>query len=76
MFQIEAVQKVETHILCSVTFSQQSCRLWDNVEKYGRAGQATWRIVLWNLFAVNTEANEHCWLLDTKLTPHVNALTW
>ena len=41
MFQIKAVQKIKTHILCSVTFSRKSCRLWDNVEKYCRAGQAT-----------------------------------
>jgi hypothetical protein len=27
--------------LCSITFSRKSCRLWDNVEKYGTARQAT-----------------------------------
>jgi len=27
------VQKTKTRILCSVTFSQKSCRLWGNVEK-------------------------------------------
>jgi len=41
MFQTKVVQKIKTHILCSVTFPQISCRLWDNVEKYCRAGQAT-----------------------------------
>jgi hypothetical protein len=30
-----------THIVCSITFSQRSPCLWDNVEKYGRARQAT-----------------------------------
>jgi hypothetical protein len=35
MFQIKVVQKIKTHILCSVTFYRKSCRLWDNVEKYG-----------------------------------------
>jgi hypothetical protein len=41
MFQIKVVEKIKTHILCSVTFSRKSCRLWDNVEKCGTAGQAT-----------------------------------
>jgi hypothetical protein len=31
----------QTHILCSTTFSQKPCCLWDNVEKYGTAIQAT-----------------------------------
>jgi hypothetical protein len=35
------VEKIKTHILCSVTFSRKSCHLSDNVEKYGRARQAT-----------------------------------
>jgi len=34
------VDKLQTHIWCSVTFFRKSCRLWDNVEKYCRAGQA------------------------------------
>jgi hypothetical protein len=41
MFQTKTVGKIETHILCSVTFFQKSCRLWDNVEKYGSTVQAT-----------------------------------
>ena len=36
-FQIKIVEKIKTHILCSITFSRKSCRLWDNVERYGRA---------------------------------------
>ena len=34
------------HILCSITFFfRKSCRLWDHVEKYCSAGQATiWRM--------------------------------
>jgi hypothetical protein len=35
------VEKLKTHILCSVISFRKSCRLWDNVEKYCRAGQAT-----------------------------------
>jgi len=41
MFQTKVVEKIKTHILCSVTFLRQCCRLWDNVEKWCKAGQAT-----------------------------------
>jgi len=41
MFQTKGVEKIKTHILCSITVFRKSCRLWDNVEKYCRAGQAT-----------------------------------
>ena len=37
----KVVEKIKTHILCSVTFCAKLCRLWDNVEKYCRCGQAT-----------------------------------
>jgi len=37
----EAVEEIKTHVLCSVTFYRKSRRLWGNVEKYCRAGQAT-----------------------------------
>jgi len=36
------VEKTETHITCSIIFPpRKSCLLWDNVENYSRAGQAT-----------------------------------
>jgi len=54
MFQIKVVEKIKTHILGSVTFFRKSCRLWDNVEKYSRAGQAT----------DDNMAHAHC-MLDT-----------
>jgi hypothetical protein len=56
MFQTKFVEKIKTHILCSVTFFPplKSCRLWDNVEKYCRAGQAT----------DGNMAHAHC-MLDT-----------
>jgi len=41
MFQTNVIEKIKAHILCSVTFPRKSCRLWENVEKYYRAGQAT-----------------------------------
>ena len=41
MFQTKVVEKIKTHILCSVTFFWKSCRLWDNVEIYCRTRQGT-----------------------------------
>ena len=41
MFQPEVVEKIKTHILCSVTFFRKSYRLRHNTEKNGRAGQPT-----------------------------------
>jgi len=41
MFHPNIVEKIKTHIFCLVTFSWKLCRLWGNVEKYCRAGQAT-----------------------------------
>jgi len=42
MFQKKVVEKLETHILCSITFFfRKWCCLWNNVEKYRTAGQAT-----------------------------------
>jgi hypothetical protein len=31
IFQTKIVEKIETHILCSVTVPRKSCQLWDNV---------------------------------------------
>jgi len=41
IFQIKFLEKIEIHILCSVTFFRKSYRLWDNVENYCRAVQGT-----------------------------------
>jgi hypothetical protein len=41
MFQTKVVERIKTLILCSITFFRKLCRLWGNVEKYFRAGQAT-----------------------------------
>jgi hypothetical protein len=40
MFQTEVVQKITTHILCSVIFFKL-CHLWNNVDKYARPRWAT-----------------------------------
>ena len=41
MFQIKVVEKIKTHVLCSVTFFKKSCLLWDNMEICCTAGQVT-----------------------------------
>jgi len=46
MFQTKVVETIRTHILCSVTFTQKSCHLWDNVDNYGRGMQATDGIIM------------------------------
>jgi hypothetical protein len=38
----KSCEKIKASILCSITFFQKACHLWDNVEKYGRAGQASY----------------------------------
>jgi hypothetical protein len=34
---VNVVEKTKVHILCTVLFVRKSCRLRDNVEKYGAA---------------------------------------
>jgi hypothetical protein len=43
IFQTKVIEKIKTYILLPITFFffQKSCRLWDNVEKYGTTRQAT-----------------------------------
>ena len=42
-FQTKVVEKMKTHILCSVTFFflRKSCRVWGNLKKWRRARQTT-----------------------------------
>ena len=54
MFNEKVVEEIKIRILCSVTDFRKSCRLWDNVEKYGRARQVT----------DGNMAHAHC-MLDT-----------
>ena len=59
IFQTKVVEKIKTHSLCSVTFVRKSFRLWDNVDKYCRAGQAT----------EGNMVHAHC-MLDTQGYKH------
>jgi hypothetical protein len=54
-FQAWDVEEIKRQFFYSITFvSRKSCRLWDNVEKYCTAGQAT----------NENMAQKHC-MLDT-----------
>jgi hypothetical protein len=37
MFQIKFIDKIKTHVLCSVTLFRKSFHLWENVDKYAGA---------------------------------------
>ena len=51
MFHTKVVDKIKTHILCSVTFFLKSCRLRDNVGKYCGAWGATNDVTIWRIGA-------------------------
>ena len=66
MFWTKAVEKIKTHILCSITLIRNLCRLWDNVEKYGGARGATNHVTMWRIRvawwiskAIRTPARAH-----------------
>jgi hypothetical protein len=42
VFQTKVVEKIKTHILCSIIFSPKIVPFLDNVEKYGRTRHATY----------------------------------
>ena len=63
MLRTKVVEKINTHILCLITFSRKSCRLWNNVGKYGKARQDTndnvtrcMRFICWQTMATNTHS--------------------
>ena len=63
IFQTIFIEKIEINILCSINFYfRRSCRLWENVGKYSRAGQVTY----------DNTAHAHCTLhtYDSKYTFH------
>ena len=59
LFQTKVVDKLETHILCSITFFRKSWRLWDNVEKYTRAEEATDDNMAHEQFRLGTKNYKH-----------------
>jgi hypothetical protein len=57
MFQTRFVEKIETHILCSMTFFQK----WDYVEKYGTAQQTADDNIIRHICFT-------CWIIKTTDT--------
>ena len=51
--------KTETHIFCSIILFQKSCHLYDNVEKYFRAEQATGDCGAYTLSAGHLRLHTH-----------------
>ena len=43
MFETKVVEKIRTHILCSITFFRKPHRLWDNTKYGGDWGGNKWR---------------------------------
>ena len=41
LFQKSCKENQNTHFMFNIYFFRKSCRVWDNVEKCGRAGEAT-----------------------------------
>ena len=63
MFQDKVVEKIKTQFYIQYFFFRKSCRLWDNVEKYGRGRQPTddsvtrhMRIACWLTKATDTHS--------------------
>ena len=62
MFQTKVVEKIKTHILCSVIFFPENrtvCEImWENIVERGRAQMAIWRmrIECWITKATNTHS--------------------
>jgi hypothetical protein len=85
MFQTKLVEKIKTHLLCSVTFFRKLHHLWDNVEKYGTARQATddniiWRMhfACWITKATDTHrmCNTYCFPQQQWLLEHASLLRY
>jgi len=58
MFQTKVVEKIKTHILCSITFENHAVYeiTWENIVERGRPQMTIWRmrIAYWIPKATNT----------------------
>jgi hypothetical protein len=59
MFRTNVVEKIKTHILCSITFFLKLCLSWHNIEKLSTAEKVT----------DDNMAHAHC-MLDTQIYKH------
>ena len=65
MFQTKVVEKIKTHILCSVRFIRKLCRWWYNEEKCGGARGVTNDVTIWRIRVA-------CWMSKATCT-HLHA---
>ena len=66
-FRPKDVGKLNTHILRSITFLRKPWHLWDNVEKYCTAGQATEDNIIWRMRIA-------CWITEATNTHWVSII--
>ena len=57
MFQTKFVQRIKTHVLCSVNYFRKECRLWNNMDR-ARPQMTMWlmRSACWIRKATNTHS--------------------
>jgi len=56
---VKSCRENQTHFSCSINLLLKSCRLWDNVEKYRRARQATYGNMTHAHCMLNSEGCRH-----------------
>jgi len=67
MLQTKIVEKIKTHILCSITFlNRKSCRWCDNVENIVELGGGQMTI---------SRTRIECWITKSTHTPHTHKHT-
>ena len=64
MFQTKVVEKIKTHIFCSVTFFENRAvheKMWKNIVERGRLQMMIWRIRIacWIPKPTNTHTHTH-----------------
>jgi hypothetical protein len=65
MLQTKVVEKMKTHIFCSIIVFRKLCHLWDNVENYGGARGTTNDVSTWSIWVA-------CWISKATCT-HAHA---
>jgi hypothetical protein len=60
IFKTKVVDKIKTHMLCSITFFWKSCRWWENVEKCGGAKKAVNDVTIWRICVASRISKATC----------------
>ena len=62
-FHTDDVEKIETHIVCSVAFSRKSYRLWGSVEEYGIGRQVADDSMAHALCMLDNQVHKHTFMI-------------